>query len=105
MKTPMILPWLAGRAGVSDSRAEELWRVACREAALLTGERDSSPYWGMAQQILLALLEQERWQAYPLLVWPWLLMQGGLQRWSVLTRRWLLPLLRACRPLQSGRPR
>jgi hypothetical protein len=103
MKTPMILPWLASRAGVSDSRAEELWRVACRQAALLTGERDSSSYWGMAQQILLACSNRNAGRAYPLLVWPWLLMQTGLKRWSRLTRRWLL--LPACLPADAGRPR
>lgn len=105
MKTPMILPWLARRTGVSDSRAEDLWRIACRQAEWFTGERDGSSYWGMVLQILLILLEQERWQAYPLLVWPRLLMQRGLQRWFLLTQHWRLPLLRVCRPLQPGRPR
>jgi len=40
MKTSMILPWLASRAGVSDRRAEELWRVACPQAEEFAGERE-----------------------------------------------------------------
>ncbi len=102
MKTPMILPWLASRAGVSGRRAEELWRIACCQAEEVTGKRDDSSYWGIVLQILLDLLERERWRAYPLLVWPCLLMQAGLQCWSLLTQHWLLA---AYRSLPSGRPR
>lgn len=105
MKTPMILPWLASKAGVSDHRAEELWREACRQAALLTGERGSSAYLGAAQQILLNLLEHERWQAYSLLAWPWLFVQDSLERWSLLARRWLLPMLHAYPCPPAPRPR
>ena len=102
MKTPMILPWLASKTGVSDHRAEELWRAACRQAEWFTGKRDDSSYWGIVLQILMELLERERWREYPLLVWPCLLMQGGLQCWSLLTQHWLLA---AYRSLPSGRPR
>ncbi|TMQ76746.1 hypothetical protein ACCUM_3959 [Candidatus Accumulibacter phosphatis] len=98
----MILPWLASKTGVSDHRAEELWRAACRQAEWFTGKRDDSSYWGVVLQNLLDLLEQERLRAYPLLVWPSLLMQGGLQYWSLLTQHWLLA---ASRSLQSGRQR
>jgi hypothetical protein len=78
MKLPMVLPWLAHRAGVSDSRAEALWQQATRQAELMTGERSSSCYWGAALQILLDLLEQERLTTYPLFAWPWLLMRGSV---------------------------
>ena len=57
MKTPKILPWLARRTGVSDERAEDLWRAACQQATALTGERDGPCYWGAAVQTLLDLLE------------------------------------------------
>lgn len=107
MKTPMILPWLARRAGVSDHRAELLWRAACRQAALRTGERDGSCYWGAAQQILLNRLAMERWQRAPLLAWPRLFLQDSVERWSLLAKGWLLPgmtLLRASRPISAARP-
>lgn len=98
----MILPWLASRAGVSDHRCEVLWRVACRQAAVLTGERDGSRYWGAAQQVLLNRLAMERWQSVPLFAWPRLLLQDSVEHWSRLARRWwLLPVCRAmpaCRP-------
>lgn len=92
MRTPKILPWLARRAAVSDSRAAVLWDEACRQAASLTGERDTSCYWGAAQQNLLYLLEKERWRSSPPMVWPWLLLHDGLASWSRLARRWLAPV-------------
>jgi hypothetical protein len=101
MKTPMILPWLASRAGVSDHRAAALWRVACRQAALLTGERDSSRYWGATQQILLNRLAMQRWQSVPPIAWPRLVVQDSLEYWSRLARHWLL--LPLYRPMPAGR--
>lgn len=118
MKTPMVLPWLARRAGVSDGRAEELWLAACRQAALMTGEQDTPCYWGAVQQILLDLLENERWQACALFAWPWLLMHGSLRHYCLLARRWrmscgaaapmlALPwsLLLTCRLAGASQPR
>ncbi|MBN8447399.1 MAG: hypothetical protein J0M13_00025 [Candidatus Accumulibacter sp.] len=107
MKLPMVLPWLAHRAGVSDSRAEALWQQATCQAELMTGERGSSCYWGAALQILLDLLEQERLTTYPLFAWPWLLMRGSVRHWSWLARHWLaptafVPLLRAYRAAPAG---
>ncbi len=111
MKTPMVLPWLARRAGVSDGRAEELWLAACRQAALMTGEQDTSCYWGATQQTLLELLEYEGWQDCALLAWPWLLMHHNLQHCCLLARRWRAPtlalpllLLLACRPAGASQP-
>jgi hypothetical protein len=92
MKPPMILPWLAQRAGVSTSRAEVLWRTALGNAESKTGERDTSRYWGAALQILLDLLRQERWQESPLVARPWLLIAGSVGQWSRLLRLWLTPL-------------
>lgn len=91
MKTPKILPWLAHRTGVSDERAEDLWRAACQQATALTGEGDGPCYWGAAVQTLLDLLEAERWKAGTAFVWPWLLLQYGIEQWSLLARRWLAP--------------
>lgn len=110
----MILPWLARRAGVSDSHAEELWLAACRQAALLTGAEDGSLYWGAALQNLLELLERERWHSCSLFAWRWPFMPGRLPGWPLLARVWLapmwlmrplLPLLnwQACTPAQVDR--
>lgn len=59
MKTPMVLPWLAHRAGVDDERAEVLWRIACHQAGWMTGGRDRSSFWGAALQRLCNLLACE----------------------------------------------
>lgn len=91
MKTPKILPWLARRAGVSDELAEDLWRAACQQATALTGEGDGPCYWGAAVQTLLDLLEAERCKAGTMFVWPWLLLQCGIEQWSQLARRCLAP--------------
>lgn len=88
---PKMLPWLARRADVSDQRAEALWRTACRQAALTTGEQDGSCYWGVALQNLLDSLALERWRT-SLLAWPWLLMRDTLKHCSALTQRCLAPV-------------
>lgn len=91
MKAPKILPWLASRAGVSEIRSEVLWDEACRQTTSITGERDTSFYWGSTQRILLNLLAAERWRTCHPLAWPWLLMQRGLEGWSRLAGRWPSP--------------
>ncbi|HPT49400.1 MAG TPA: hypothetical protein PLS67_00255 [Accumulibacter sp.] len=65
MKTPMVLPWLARRAGVDDGRAEALWRIACHQAGWMTVGRDRSSFWGAALQLLCNLLacENQRMRA------------------------------------------
>ena len=60
MKTPMILPWLARKAGISDERAETLWHRALRHATLKTGWVNSPEYWQVANEKLLELKEVER---------------------------------------------
>lgn len=92
MKAPKILPWLARRAGISDSRAELLWRAVCVQAAANTGEHDGSRYLGEAQQRLLDLLARERWHSQPALTWPWLLAQSALDGYFRLAGGWLAPL-------------
>ncbi len=103
MNAPMILPWLARRAGVSDARAELLWHAACRQVALMTGERDGSRYWGAVQQLLLDMLATERWRAHPPLAWPWLLMESSLDGYSRLATRWRASMLAITAMTQIGR--
>ena len=105
MKTAMIpkmLPWLARRADVSDQRAEALWRTACRQAALTTGEQDGSRYWGVALQNLLDSLTLERWHTHPLLAWPWLLMRDRFEHCAALTQKCLAPVSAALCSWQIG---
>lgn len=60
MKSPMILPWIAHRAGISDERAEELWREALCHATEKTGWVGTSEYWEVAEQRLLKLVKREK---------------------------------------------
>ena len=103
MKTPKILPWLARRAGVSDSRADLLWRAACLQAASITGEQDSSRYWSTAQERLLDLLARERWRTHPPFAWPWLLAQSALEGYLRILGRCLRPIDVVALPGQMGR--
>ena len=105
-KTPKILPWLAKKAGISESRATTLWheaeRWAGRRAAL-----DSSPYFKLAVDRLLelALAESLRADAASFGWRPWARAQARLwaismqvaQQSSVLTARgWRLIGATAC---------
>jgi hypothetical protein len=67
MKTPMILPWLARKAGISDERAEVLWHKALRHATLKTGWVNTPDYWRVANEKLLELMDQEN-VCHPVLV-------------------------------------
>ncbi len=60
MKTPMILPWIAHRAGISDRRAEKLWREAICYATEQTGWVGTSEYWAAAERRLLELVAREK---------------------------------------------
>lgn len=91
MKTPKLLPWLARKAGVSDNRAQMLWRAACLQAASITGQREGSLYWETAQRRLLDLLARERWRVNPPFVWPWLLAQSSLEGYAKILNLWLSP--------------
>ncbi|MEZ5616343.1 MAG: hypothetical protein R3E35_14155 [Rhodocyclaceae bacterium] len=59
MNGPMILPWIAHKAGISEARAEELWREAIRHATDKTGWVGTSDYWEAAEQRLHQLIQRE----------------------------------------------
>jgi hypothetical protein len=59
MKSPMILPWIAHKAGISEARAEELWREALCHATDTTGWVGTSEYWEAAETHLHKLIERE----------------------------------------------
>lgn len=59
MKTPKILPWLARKAGISDTRAEALWAAAIVCATERTGWVGTSEYWKAAVDRLIELIELE----------------------------------------------
>jgi hypothetical protein len=56
---PMMLPWLARKAGITEHRAEVLWHSAQRYAALHTGESETPVYWNAAMDHLLELIAAE----------------------------------------------
>ena len=78
MNAPMILPWLARKWRVSDARALELWRQACREAEAATGKTSSSRYWGIAKRRMFDLLDNEVIARYPVVETPWVMIQLNL---------------------------
>lgn len=59
MNGPMILPWIAHKAGISEARAEELWRESIRYATNKTGWVGTSDYWEAAEARLRRLIEHE----------------------------------------------
>lgn len=61
-KTPKLLPWLARKAGISDSRAAALWREAERWAERRASV-GSSTYFKLAVDRLLALAAAESLRA------------------------------------------
>jgi hypothetical protein len=84
MKTPKLLPWYARKAGVSDERAEELWRDAVREATAETGWVGNAEYWGAAMGHFQRLLAAERSSLCVPCVTPLVRSQN---------RMWRLPLI------------
>lgn len=56
---PLILPWLAKRAGLDQARARELWAKAWREAAEICGNTDSSEFFRTTLERLDALMAAE----------------------------------------------
>lgn len=57
-KAPMILPWLAHKAGIDDRRAETLWHAALRHAAH-THVAETPDYWQAAMARLQELIAAE----------------------------------------------
>ena len=59
-RTPMILPWLAHKAGVEERRAEVLWATAQRYAAVHHHLQPETPeFWKAAMDRLLELIAAE----------------------------------------------
>lgn len=82
---PMILPWLARKAGIADRRAEVLWRAAQRYAAQHVGTTETPAYWKAAMDRLLELIAAESLRADA--------ASFGLRRWSRLQARcWRAPV-------------
>lgn len=59
MNTPKILPWLAHKAGISDARAEELWREAICHATANTEWVGSARFWQVAVDRAVELIRAE----------------------------------------------
>lgn len=57
-KAPMILPWLAHKAGIDDHRAEILWHAALRHAAHAHAA-GTPDYWQVAMARLQELIAAE----------------------------------------------
>lgn len=57
-RAPMLLPWLARKAGISEHRAEILWGAALRHAALRC-DVETPAYWKSAMDRLLELVAAE----------------------------------------------
>lgn len=59
MNAPMILPWIAKKAGISEALALKLWRRAVSEAEYLTNKTEGSEFCGLAVERFLGLVEDE----------------------------------------------
>lgn len=59
MKAPKMLPWLARKAGISDTHAEALWAEAIVFATVHTEWVGTSDYWKAAVDRLVELVELE----------------------------------------------
>lgn len=101
MNGPMILPWIAHKAGISEARAEELWREALCHATETTGWVGTSDYWEAAEDRLHKLIDREI-QANCLPtpeLSSWVRLQSRLahlpllaaERWSLVWARLLAP--------------
>ena len=81
---PMIRPWLARKAGISEHRAEVLWRAAQRHAAGRSAAA-TPEYWQRAMDRLLELVAAEALRADA--------ASFGWRPWSRFqARAWKLPV-------------
>lgn len=97
MKSPMILHWIAHRAGIPEARAEELWREALCHATDATGWVGTSDYWEAAETRLHELIEREkRSHCLPTPdLSPWVRLQARMARLPLLmAERWSLAWVR-----------
>jgi hypothetical protein len=107
-RTPMILPWLAHKAGISQDRAEAVWQAALCHAKAVTGETDTPACWTAATDRLFELIAAESLREDA--------AAFGWRQWSRHNKRaWAAPLAvldaltlnsvrgwRTLRPLQLG---
>ena len=85
-KRPMILPWLARKAGIGEHRADVLWHAAQRHAALNVGETGTPAYWKETMDRLLELIATEALREDA--------ASFGLRRWSrAQASLWQAPLV------------
>jgi hypothetical protein len=90
MKAPMILPWVAKKAGISEELALKLWRRAASEAEYLVGQAEGSEYWGLALERFIDLAEEEADEGFdmsalkaaPSITW-WWRHQSRMSRFSM----------------------
>jgi hypothetical protein len=97
MKSPMILPWIAHKAGISETRTEELWRDALCHATDATGWVGTSEYWEAAEERLYKLIEREkRTHCLPTPeISPWVRLQSRITRLPLLVAEsWSLAWVR-----------
>jgi len=87
-KMPMLLPWLARKAGISEHRAEVLWQAALRHARHRHGHEGepSAEFWRCAMDRCCELIAAEKLRA-DTFGWQRLTRAGSL--WS---QWWQLPL-------------
>ena len=65
---PKLLPWMARKAGISDSLAEKLWRRAVGDAAEMAGTASGPDFHRLAIERFIDLLEDEYRQRWPSVV-------------------------------------
>ncbi len=75
MNAPMILPWVAHKAGISQELTLKLWRRAASESELRLGSCRGQEYYQLVNETFLSLVEDESCAEHPLsapsLAWAW----------------------------------
>lgn len=89
MKSPLILPWLARKWGVSDTRTLEIWIQACRDADAAIINRSSSEYWKFAKNRLFDLLDREVLLHCPATETAGQMINLSILRWFAWLKFWL----------------
>ncbi len=87
MQAPMILPWVAHKAGISEELALKLWRRAVSEAELRLGINRGPEYHRLVTERFLSLADDEsssqNCHLAPRITWVWQ-QQHRLSRLSML---------------------
>jgi len=75
MNAPMILPWVAHKAGISQELTLKLWRRAASESELRLGSCRGQEYYRLVNETFLSLVEDESCAepclSVPSLAWAW----------------------------------